>query len=312
MSFNPNVGKMYQDSKLERSGGYEKKFPIVQWAYGNKTLASKGLTDIDSTGGFFISADSIPDELRDRVEKALLSSNWSAASLSTQEDGAIEGFSKGKIEISFLIQRKRFFHRDNGQDVYGSFDEIFGKYQTARTHLQVLTALPELIDICPVMLTFKVTSAMAFEGTKDKSGIMDRFYETIVKKADEVTRKAMGIRGNKRMVPYREFWVGMGLNLDKAGKVFFEMVGSGDKATPLSLPVPIGLPESLAATTDDDLNRLAITDEQRNHITAMYDKYAEEFEAEWEKYTRKGAGDNATAAATAKEDGFASASANGL
>lgn len=312
MSFNPNIGKMYQDSELERSGGYEKKFPIVQWAYGNKTLASKGLTDIDSTGGFFISSDSIPDDLREKVEKSLLAAGWVAASLSTQEDGAIEGFSKGSIEISFLVQRKRFFHRDNGQDVYGSFDDIFGKYKTARTHLQALVALPELIDICPVMLTFKVTAAMCFEGTKDKAGIMDRFYETIIKKADEVVRKAMGVKGNKRMVPYREFWVGMGLNLDKAGKVVFEMVGTGDKASPLSLPAPIGLPDSFANTTEGDLNRLAISDDQRNAITAMHDKYAEEFKSEWEKYTRKGATEPAAATAKPVEDAFASATANGL
>lgn len=311
MGFDVNVANGYSEDEIERTGGtFELKYPIIQWAYGNNMLASKNVPGVDSVGGWFISEQNIPAAKRDEIASALVKAGWKAENMTTT-GGDVSGFHAEEITISHVASRKRWYGKtDDDQAIYGDYTSIKEKLGKAKSQFQILVVLKGLESVSPFVITVKVSAAMAIEGTTQQPGVLSIFHNTIISRADTLVRAAMGIKDNrKRMIPYREFWLSMGVNRTAKGVQFIQ-VGEGKESKYISVPVAYDLPASFEATTKEHLDKFAINAQERGVITEIYDSIAKGWVEEWANPTQ--ATTPAQAQEVRKQEAFASASANGL
>lgn len=312
MAFQVNAAEMYQDEKVEYSGAqFEIKYPMVQWAYGNPTLAAK-IGGVDASGGWFISEQNIPVADKDQTVAALLAAGWVNDSITTQAGESIPGFYAEAITISHIANRKRWYgESEDGKKLYGDWKTVNEKFGKAKSQFQVMAALKGLESVGPFVLTMKVSAAMAFEGTKTEVGALSRFLNTVIRKADDASKAAMGIKNpTKRIWPFREFWLTVGVNRDAKGKVAFKQYGEGKEASQLSVPVAIGLPATHEAMTVSDLDAFSVGPELREFTMRLHEESISWVE-EWKKIQEEQA-----AAAPAQSNNAAQtaafAAANGL
>lgn len=242
MSFNATLVNEVDQTTVENTGP---QFPIIQWRNGNRQLRKLG--GLDYTGGWFIPADMVSDDLTDR--------GWDKVDWEHDDGSVTEGFGADRLTFAVLGIRKRWEVYNDGQRLAFSWND-YNKAQAfgrpgSRSHVLVL--VKDLEDLGPMVLTLRGSSAMAFEGTRKVAGALTWFNRTVIRAAniasDAAARKS-GKTGGLRW-PLRAFWLTVGTELDKKGEPVFTTVGRGNATSQVTNPVAYGLPDKPEAVNLD-------------------------------------------------------------
>lgn len=290
-----NLATMYINEQSDFEYRDISPFPIFQWGYGNKQLASRNIGGMPGWGGFFLADSNMPSRAdfdKEAFAKALEANGWTRDSFETEGDDknpsqTIEGWYKSFVSLNQVGQRKRCYGTHEGKKIFGSFDyvsKLVGNKNT-RSQYQALVSIPGLEAFAPFVLTFKVSSAMAYEGNRNELGCVLGFRTMILRPIDEAICKANKI-ALRSIVPLFEFNMPVGVDIDAKGKPVFQQRGTGSESKFLSLPVLVGIRPGMS---DKEVASLRIKDDQRQALQELHAK-SKEWAAEWEK--------NDTAAAT--------------
>lgn len=227
---------------------HEDGYISIQWAKGDVKMAGKGVTDLDSIGGWWIAKE----KLNDALIEALKGIGWEETVYTTRDGGGIPCLAAQDMVFSWIMPRSLTEYRvKDGKDtkvvrVGGkvSWDTLrplaVNNYVTKR--LQVMVVIKGLEEFEPMVITAAGSVQMALEAIK-------RQVDNTLGKAVQALLKS------GEPAPTFSFWVKVGVSRDSKGKVVFEEKGTGNDITSMVLPMAYGLPESVKAVTREDIEK---------------------------------------------------------
>lgn len=304
-------------SEMEYGYGEANLYPQFYWRGGDRasSIKSAGKTSLDN-GGLFLPLDKIPtrsDFDREGFEAALVKMGFIKDSFVPQGSGddsasdgevtLVEGYYKEFVVWNQINHRKAYFgivkgkgQKPKGRNL-GSFEQIKAQFgvDCVRSTYQAMVSIPGLEKFAPFIFSTKVSSAMAYEGTRTDPGVIRTFMNSVVKPIDDDICKRFKLP-LARKVPLYEFNIPVGVLRDAKGNVQFTKIGEGTESRWLALPALIDVRPNMKA--EEIRKTMMISDDQRAALTELWE-LSKEWAAEW-KFEDKPA-DATTQAQTAKQ-----------
>jgi hypothetical protein len=213
-------------------------FPLLQWHTGDQKMKKAG--GIDYTGGFFIKADVIPDEL-------MLAGGWEKTTW-THDNGAEDiGWHRRQVGLAIIATRRRWeVYQESGNRPlvfpWKNYDQAKAAGRPSG-RLQVLCLVKGLEKAGPMVLSLRGTSSLAFEGRGgDTSSAVGKFQATVIQAANLASQS----KGRRNRWPLFAFWLPIGADRETDGTPRFTKVGQGNNTSSICLPVALGLPDKPA------------------------------------------------------------------
>lgn len=276
-------------------------YVTLQWAKGDLKMAKKGVTDLDSVGGWWIAKERCSDELGE----ALKGIGWEETAYSLRDGGQIACYAAKDIVFSWIAERSLTEYRvKDGRDtkvvrVGGNVDWetlkpiATNNYVTKR--LQVMIVLKGLEEFEPMVITAAGSVQMCLEARNRERSVKPT-VDAILGKALKSVLKA------SKAAPTYAFWIKVGVSRDKKGEVVFEERGTGTDTTHMVLPMLYDVPESLSKVTGDDLEKHFVGDFYGKFTALREEALAEWVKAWGENYTGEPSSDNTSAAKVKEEE----------
>lgn len=274
-------------------------YVTLQWAKGDVKMANKGVTDLDSVGGWWIAKERCSDELGEALKK----NGWEDTVYTTRNGDEIPCYAAKDIVFSWIADRSLTEYRVKdgkdtkvvrvgGQTDWDSLRKIANNnYVTKR--LQVMIVLKGLEEFEPMVITAAGSVQMALDARNRERSVKPT-VDAILGKALKSVLKA------SKSAPTCAFWVKVGISRDAKGKAIFEERGTGNDTTHMVLPMLYDVPESLSKVTEEDLEKHFVGDLYGKFI-ALREEAMDEWVKAWgENYT--GDTNSADAPAAKKED----------
>lgn len=276
-------------------------YVTLQWAKGDKKMAMKGVTDLDSTGGWWIAKERCSDELGEALKKI----GWEETSYSLRDGGQIPCYAAKDIVFSWIADRSLTEYRvKDGRDtkvvrVGGNVDWeslkpiATNNYVTKR--LQVMIVLKGLEEFEPMVITAAGSVQMCLDA-RNRHRSVKPTVDAVLGKGFKALLKA------SKAAPTCTFWVKVGVSRDEKGNVVFEERGTGSDTTHMVLPMLYDVPESLSKLTESELEKHLVGDLYGKFVALREEALNEWVKAWGEGYTGEVTGDNSATAKKEEED----------